>query len=358
VALNAFDSEHRTDRDSPRWKMHVSRPATIRIAAAQYPIEQIEKWDHFRMKLRRWVSEAVDNRAQLLVFPEYGAMELASMFQRRRLGDRCSAARHTLGSLPVTSTERHERPRLEREANVLQSLLPAYRALHAELAEQYGVYILASSIPVRGTDGALRNTAYFFAPNRTMGWQEKIVLTRWERECWGITGGNEVRYFNTGFGPIGIAICYDIEFPLIARAQAEAKARIILAPCCTHSLRGYHRVQVGARARALENQAYIVQSPTIGEAPWSMAVAVNVGSAGFYAPPDLGPKEDGIIILGSLNLPQWIYADLDLAAIDQIRQNGSLANQEDWAGHVGIGSAVAGQFQAVTLDVVVPEVRG
>jgi predicted amidohydrolase len=325
--------------------MHMTRPVTIRIAAAQYPVEHIETWDRFRMKLRRWVSEAADNKAQLLVFPEYGAMELASIVERKRTRARRAPARHTLGSLPVTAAERRERPSLERKANVLQSLLPGYRTFHAELAEQYGVYILASSIPVRGPDGALRNTAYFFAPNGTMGLQEKIVLTRWERECWGITGGNQARYFNTDFGPIGIAICYDIEFPLIARAQAEAKVRIILAPSCTSSLRGYHRVRVGARARALENQAYIVQSPTIGDAPWS--TAVNVGSAGIYAPPDLGPKEDGIIIQGSLNLPQWIYADLDLTAIDRIRQNGSLANQEEWASHVGIGAAVKGQFQAV-----------
>jgi predicted amidohydrolase len=325
--------------------MHMTRPVTIRIAAAQYPAEHIETWDRFRMKLRRWVSEAADNKAQLLVFPEYGAMELASIVERKRTRARRAPARHTLGSLPVTAAERRERPSLERKANVLQSLLPGYRTFHAELAEQYGVYILASSIPVRGPDGALRNTAYFFAPNGTMGLQEKIVLTRWERECWGITGGNQARYFNTDFGPIGIAICYDIEFPLIARAQAEAKVRIILAPSCTSSLRGYHRVRVGARARALENQAYIVQSPTIGDAPWS--TAVNVGAAGIYAPPDLGPKEDGIIIQGSLNLPQWIYADLDLTAIDRIRQNGNLANQEEWASHVGIGAAVKGQFQAV-----------
>jgi predicted amidohydrolase len=115
--------------------------------------------------------------------------------------------------------------------------------------------------------------------------------------------------------------------------------------------------RVGAQARALENQAYVVQSPTIGEAPWSVAVDVNVGSAAFYAPPDLGPKEDGIVVQGALNLAHWIYAELDLTAIDGIRQNGSLANHEDWMGHVGVGPAVAGQFLAVELDVAAPEVR-
>jgi predicted amidohydrolase len=325
-------------------------PVAVRVAAAQYPIEPIRTWDSYRMKLQRWVAEAADNGAELLVFPEYAAMELVSMFGLRRKRDRRSPRRYTLGSLPVTRAERRERPSLEREAQVLQDLLPAFWALHAELACRHQIHILAGSLPVRGLDGALRNTAFFFSPDATMGSQEKIVLTRWERECWGMVGGKEVRCFHTRFGPIGIAICYDVEFPLIARSQAEARARIILAPCCTTSLRGHHRVRVGAQARALENLAYVVQAPTVGDAPWLTAVDCNVGMAGIYAPPDLGPREDGIIVQGSLNVPQWIYADLDLAAVERLRPNGSLANQDDWTLHLDVESAVIGEFRPVDLS--------
>jgi predicted amidohydrolase len=325
----------------------MARPLKVRIAAAQYPVQKLGTWTDFCRKLQSWVAAAVRNKAQILVFPEFGAMELASIFEKPPIGRRRSSAHHTLGSSPITAVERRERPILQRAVNVVQPLLPDYRTLHAELADRYGVYILASSLPVRGRDGVLRNTAYFFAPDGTMGTQEKIVLTRRERDCWGITSGNQVRYFDTRFGPIGIAICYDIEFPLIARSQAEAKVQIILSPSCTGSLRGYYRVRVGARARALENQAYVVQSATIGKTPWSAAGDMIIGAAGVYAPPDIGPREDGIIIQGAINKPRWIYADLDLAAIGQLRPHDRLTNQEDWMWHLGVGRAVAGKFHKI-----------
>jgi predicted amidohydrolase len=319
----------------------MARPLKVRIAAAQYPVQKRRTWIDFCRKLQSWVAEAVRNKAQILAFPEFGAMELTSIFENPPVGRRRSPA--TLGSSPITAAERRERPILQRAVNAVQPLLPDYRMLHAELADRYGIYILASSLPVRGRDGILRNTAYFFAPDGTMGTQEKIVLTSRERDCWGITSGNQVRYFDTRFGPLGIAICYDIEFPLIARSQAEAKVRIILSPSCTSSLRGYYRVRVGAQARALENQAYVVQCATIGKTPW-LSGGTIVGAAGVYVPPDLGPREDGVLIQGAINKPRWIYADLDLAAIGQLRPHDRLANREDWKWHLGVGRAVAGKF--------------
>ena len=68
---------------------------------------------------------------------------------------------------------------------------------------------------------------------------------------------------------------------MIARAIAEAGAEILIVPSCTESLAGYYRVRHACAARALENQIYVVQSPTVGDAPWSVAVNVNVGAAGF-----------------------------------------------------------------------------
>jgi predicted amidohydrolase len=167
-----------------------------------------------------------------------------------------------------------------------------------------------------------------------------MVLTRWEREVWEMRGGDEVRVFDTDFGPVGIDICYDVEFPVIARRQAEANARIILAPCCCDSLRGYYRVRVGARARALENQGYVVQAAAIGNANWLPAIERCAGFAGIYAPPDLGPRENGVIAQGALDRPGWVYADLDLTAIDRIRGSDVMANVREWNAHMQVGPAV------------------
>ncbi len=307
----------------------------VRIAAAQYPVDHVASVDELRAKLDRWVAEAAADGAKLLVFPEFAGMEFAALRDRRVIADRRSPARHTLGPLPVMELTRREEPSLEWETAAVQASLPEFMTIHAELATRHAVYILAGSLPVREKRTAVRNRAYFFTPDGTVGFQDKIVPTRWERDVWDVRGGEQIRTIETDFGLIGVAICYDVEFPLVARLQAEAGARIILAPCCCDSLRGYHRVRVGARARALENQAYVIQAPTIGGAAWSGIIGTAVGSAGVYGPPDLGPQVNGVIAQGVCDTPQWVYADLDLGAVDRIRQGkGMIANEEEWESHL------------------------
>ena len=106
--------------------------------------------------------------------------------------------------------------------------------------------------------------------------QEKIIMTPFERD-WGISPGGPLRVFETAIGNIAVAICYDCEFPLLTRALTEAGAEILLVPSCTEKISGYHRVRTGTKARALENTIAAVQSPTVGDAPWSPAIDFNAG---------------------------------------------------------------------------------
>jgi len=323
-------------------------PHTLRVAAAQYPVERLTSAASLKDKLARWVAEAAAGGARLLVFPEFAGVEFASLQDRRVEPDRRSPDRHKLGPLLQTPATRRIEPSLEWETAALQSTLLSFLEVHAELAASHKVYMLAGSVPVQeGAD--LRNRAYFFAPDGTVAFQDKIVPTRWEREVWGVQAGTEIRTVDTDFGPVGIAICYDVEFPLVARLQAEAGARIVLTPCCCDSLRGYHRVRVGARARALENQAYVLQSPVIGQAPWSGTLGASVGSAGIYAPPDLGPHPNGVIAQGPYDTPQWVFADLDLKALDRIRSGGgTIANEDEWRSHLKFHGANKATFQSVS----------
>jgi len=277
----------------------------IRVAAVQYPIEFLETWDRFQAKLERLVGEAASAGARLLVFPEYGSMELASLFPKAVYSD------------------------LAVQLDKLQTLLPRYLALYGGLARRHRVYVCASSFPER-VGAEYHNRAYFFSPEGKSDFQEKLVMTRFENERWLIRKGQGIKVFETGLGRIGINVCYDVEFPLIARAQAQAGADLILTPSCTDTLAGYHRVRVGCQARALENQCFVVQAPTVGEALWSEAVDVNVGAAGIYAPPDRGMPDDGVLAMGELNKPQWIYADIDLEAVARVRVEGQVFNARDW----------------------------
>lgn len=296
------------------------------VAAAQYPVEQLADFAAWEAKLARWVSEAADAGAKLAVFPEYGGMELTAL-DPASVGD------------------------LHASIAALAPLAERIDAAHAELAAKRGMHILAASLPIRGADGAFRNHARLFTPGGKVGTQQKIVMTRFERELWNIAAGGPIRVFVTDLGVIGVAICYDSEFPLLVRAQAEAGAELILVPSATDTLHGWHRVRVGARARALENQCYVVQSPVIGNAEWTPSLDISHGAAGIYGPPDLGFPDDGVVAQGVVDAPGWVFGEVDLDAVARVRREGAVFGFAHWGEQLrGAGAApVAAGVEVVDL---------
>jgi predicted amidohydrolase len=280
----------------------------FRLATAQYDIGFLKNRDDYAAKIGRWVSEAASQGAKLLVFPEYFSMELASLFPEEVYKS------------------------LSKQLEAMQTVLPDFMMLFSDLAEQHGLYIVAGSFPVRQPDGHYRNRCFLFRPDGDSEFQDKLQMTRFENEQWFIAAGDEIKTFDTEFGRIGIDICYDSEFPMIARKQVEQGADLILVPSCTDTTAGYWRVRIGCQARALENQCYVVQSPTVGLAPWSEAVDVNIGAAAVYTPVDYGYPDNGVLAIGELNQTQWVYADIDLGSIAKVRQTGQVFNYRDWAG--------------------------
>jgi predicted amidohydrolase len=287
--------------------------APFKVAAAQYPLDWFDDFSAYEKKITNWVEAAAQAGAKLLLFPEYGAMELTSLAGKDIAGD------------------------LKRSIVSLQEVLPRADALHAALARKHRIYISAGTAPFVQKDGSYRNVARLFAPSGGVGRQEKRVMTRFERERWLISAGEGLNVFETPLGKIGIAICYDAEFPLLVRTLADAGAQLILVPSCTDAFAGYSRVKVACAARALENQCYVVQAPTVGEVPWSPAVDMNVGSAGVFGPPDLGFPGDGVVALGPLNAVEWIYGDIDLGRVDKVRSEGAVLNHVHWREQPGAG---------------------
>ena len=164
----------------------------------------------------------------------------------------------------------------------------------------------------------------------------------------GHIGRSELFVHDIGKARIGIAICYDVEFPMIARALVEAGADVILAPSCTDTVHGYWRVRVGAQARALENQCVVVQAPLVGAVDWSPAVDINRGAAGVFGPPDLGFPEDGVIAQGEMDKPCFVTARLDLDVIARVRAEGQVFNHRHWDEQKGITRAARIDLSALT----------
>ncbi|MCD9147947.1 carbon-nitrogen hydrolase family protein [Pseudophaeobacter flagellatus] len=276
----------------------------MKIATAAYPLDWLDSWAQYEDKLSAWVAEAAAQGADLLVFPEYGAMELS-----------------TLAGEDVAAD-------LQRSIAAVSERMEQASALHQALAAEHNVYILGASAPVHAGYDLPVNRAEFYSPCGKRDHQDKQIMTMFERDPWKIGAGGPLKIFDTGLGKIGVLICYDSEFPLLGRALAEAD--ILLMPSCTEALAGYWRVRIGAMSRALENQCVTVQSSVVGAAPWTTSVDINVGTGGVFGPPDTGFPATGVLAEGDLNRPGWTYAEVDVKTVADVRADGVVRNRSHW----------------------------
>ena len=277
----------------------------MRIAVARYPIGQPGSFAEFAEAQRRWIDEAAQAGAGISLLPEYLSLELAAVFDDRVRGD------------------------LHASLSAVQALRQDWIALYRRLAAESGVLLVPGTFLLDVDGGRYRNRADVFTPDGGHDWQDKLQLTGFEKGAAVIDGGDALRVFEYRGLRFGIAVCYDIEFPLPVRAQVEAGARLILAPSCTDTPAGATRVRVGCLARALENRCFIAQSVTAGEAPWSPALDVNTGEAALYAPMDVGFPADGVLA-ASDGRDGWTVADIDIDALHATRAQAQVANDRDW----------------------------
>ena len=281
----------------------------IKLAACQYAIALIDSWDAYAGHLTGLVEDAASRGAELLLLPEYAGLVLAGQLD--------AAARSDLhGSIAG-----------------IQPLIPRWLELCETLARQHRIVFQPGSAPVLD-DGQYRNRAWLFGPHGLLGHQDKQIMTRFEREQWGIAAGLDgLKAFDTPFGRIGILICYDNEFPMLGRRLAELGVELVLAPSCTDTLAGSYRVRIGAQARALENQYAVLSSPTAGTAPWSPALDENRGRAALYVPADYGMPPTGIIAESpsdTVEASSWLLVDIDLAEVARLRTEGQVVTRRDW----------------------------
>lgn len=281
----------------------------IRLAACQYAIELHETWEAYAAHLQGLCAEAAAAGARLLLLPEYAGLVLSGQLPAEQCGD------------------------LKASIAGIQPLVEPWLALCEGIARRWGIYLQPGSLPVQDGDGQYRNRAWLFGPDGVLGFQDKLMMTRFEREQWGIAAGQGLQVFDTELGRLGILICYDNEFPMLARHLAEQGADLILAPSCTDTEAGYHRVRIGAQARALENQIAVLQSPTVGLAAWSPALDENIGRAGLFVPPDHGMPGDGVRALSEQLSPvhsQWLLCEVDLEEVRRVRREGQVFTRRDW----------------------------
>ncbi len=277
----------------------------IRVCAAQYLMRPIESWQQFEEQAEFFTITANEYHCHFLLFPELFTAQLFSTMP------------HDLDTLQAISA--------------LAEMHGQYLELFKRLSRDHGLYIIAGSHPV-ASDGKLHNVAHLFAPSGNVYTQDKLHVTPGERRFWGIHPGRSLKLFDTPLGRIAIQVCYDIEFPELARLLTLRGAEVIFVPFATDERKSYHRVRYCAQARAVENMIYVVLAGCVGNLPQVRSFLVNYGQAAVLTPCDIAFPKDGVAAEADPNCETVVIAELDLGSLAEQRDLGSVRPLHDRRG--------------------------
>jgi nitrilase len=136
----------------------------------------------------------------------------------------------------------------------------------AQQAKKHGVWLVGGTIPITSeTPGKVKNTCLVFdASGKQVARYDKIHLfglssdKEQYNEASTISAGNEVVVVETPWGKMGIGVCYDLRFPELFRAMLPMD--FLVLPAAFTATTGKAHWEVLLRARAIENQVYLIAS--------------------------------------------------------------------------------------------------
>jgi len=274
----------------------------IRVCAAQYEQRPITSWEEFENQVGFFVETAEVYHSHFLLLPELFTVQLFSLLDPRMTPRDAIAA--------------------------LARMTDRYVEMFTGLAQRSGLFIVAGSHPVTVGDD-IRNVAHLFTPTGQVYTQDKLHITPDEREEYGIEPGHGLHVFDTGHARIAIVICYDIEFPELARLLTLAGAEVVFVPFSTDERKAYLRVRYSAQARAVENTIYTVLAGNVGNLPNVENFLINYGQAAICTPSDFQFPPDGIAGVADSTSETVVITDLDLVSLEEAREMGSVRPLRD-----------------------------
>jgi nitrilase len=187
----------------------------------------------------------------------------------------------------------------------------------AETAQRFGVWIFAGSIPLTATvTDKMRNSSLVFNPQGIcVKRYDKIHLFGFKKgdesydEAAFIEAGKELAAVDTPFGRVALSICYDLRFPELYRALAPVD--LILMPAAFTDTTGRAHWEILLRARAIENQCYLL---AVGQGGKHENGRLTHGNSMVIDP-------WGEILDRKVKGPGIVIADLDHARIAEIRES-------------------------------------
>jgi predicted amidohydrolase len=260
----------------------------VGVAAVQLLLKRYDSLADYIIDMNLYVEDAVNRRAQLVVFPAYtGLLPFCFMPQ-------------------YEETMRKLRPLEDKNLLDVQYISESL-ALFADfvyevfsttmslLAARHGVYIMAGTSLIFEEDD-LRHRAFLFDDRgELVGYQDKVSLNPVEQDL-GLGEGAEIRTFHTPLGAVSMVVTDDIHYYETGRIAKEQGASILLNPAVF--ARDYTPVDAaaGLNLRVQENRVYGVQSVLVGDSGLGFPLE---GPCAIYAPNDMVRNKNGILEQGS-----------------------------------------------------------
>jgi len=193
---------------------------------------------------------------------------------------------------------------------------PTLKAV-SRAARDSEVYLVAGSIPERDQDH-IYNTSFIYNPTgELIGRHRKLHLFDIDvpgqiqfKESDTLTPGDQITVVDTDFGKLGVAICYDIRFPELARLMTLQGAQLLVFPGAFNLTTGPAHWEILSRTRALDNQVYLATcSPARDdEAPY---VA--------YGHSLLADPWGEVVVQAGIG-EEILYASIKASRVDEVRQ--------------------------------------
>ena len=275
-------------------------PESVRVATVQFQMRRIARMAEFEEQIEYFVDVASDYKSDFVVFPELYTLQLLSLETEK------------LAPAPAIAKISEYKDR--------------YCAFMEKLAVSYNINIIGGTMPTTTPAGDVRNIAYVFLRDGSTYAQEKLHPTPAETTWWNIKGGDGATVIPTDCGPIGVMICYDAEFPELARHLVDQGAMLLFVPFCTDERRGYLRVRYCCHARAVENQCYVVMSGVVGNLPNVENMDIHYAESCILTPSDFAFARDGVAADTAPNTETIAIADLSISSLLMSRQAGAVQN--------------------------------
>lgn len=274
----------------------------VRLSIVQYQQRRVSSFEEFGRNVEYFVDVVADYRADFVVFPE-------------------------LFTLQLLSIENEEVPAHEAIEHLTKYTKPL-KALLSDLAVRYNINIIGGSHPTREGNKIL-NICYVCLRDGSIHAQPKIHPTPNERYWWNIEGGDTLDTIMTDCGPIGVMICYDSEFPELARHLTDQGAQMLFVPFCTDERQSYLRVRYCNQARAVENQCFVALAGNVGNLPNVDNMDIQYAQSCILTPCDFPFARDGIAADTTPNVEMVAFADLRPADLTRARNAGTVQNLKD-----------------------------